>query len=181
MTNAEDLEGRVAKLEKARVTAADNAWLEAEKGRLVAHVVTLLKQWDAAPAVAPSPEWVPFLANLETLRSLVGGSHFMHGTCETCDPTAAQDVLRQCRTQLCTVEDELRGAREHIAALTETPDPTPLILLCPQCHARHIDRGEFATKVHTTHACQACGAVWRPAVVATVGVQYLPGFKDPES
>jgi rubredoxin len=58
------------------------------------------------------------------------------------------------------------------------PVPIPMILCCPMCNARHIDRGEFATKPHHTHACQECGHVWRPAVVPTVGVQFLPGFKD---
>jgi hypothetical protein len=54
----------------------------------------------------------------------------------------------------------------------------PMLLWCPACNARHVDVGEFATKVHHTHACQSCGVVWRPAIVPTVGVQYLPGFKD---
>lgn len=56
--------------------------------------------------------------------------------------------------------------------------PTPMLLWCPSCHTRHVDLGEFATKPHHTHACQGCGMVWRPAIVATVGVQFLPGFKD---
>lgn len=34
-------------------------------------------------------------------------------------------------------------------------------------------------KLHHTHACQSCGMVWRPALVATVGVRFLPGFKNP--
>jgi hypothetical protein len=57
-------------------------------------------------------------------------------------------------------------------------DPIPMILTCPSCGERHVDQGEFATKPHHTHACQHCGMVWRPALVATVGVQFLPGFKD---
>lgn len=57
--------------------------------------------------------------------------------------------------------------------------PIPMIMYCPECHKRHIDRGEFATKIHHTHSCQKCGLTWRPAVVPTVGVQFLPGFKDP--
>jgi hypothetical protein len=57
-------------------------------------------------------------------------------------------------------------------------DPIPMFLACPYCHMRHIDKGEFATKPHHTHACQRCGMVWRPALVTTVGVQFLPGFKD---
>lgn len=56
--------------------------------------------------------------------------------------------------------------------------PIALLLWCPWCNARHVDKGEFATKPHHTHACQSCGGVWRPAIVPTVGVQFLPGFKD---
>ena len=57
-------------------------------------------------------------------------------------------------------------------------EPIPMLLTCPWCAARHIDEGEFATKPHHTHACQLCGMVWRPAIVATVGVRFLPGFKN---
>jgi predicted RNA-binding Zn-ribbon protein involved in translation (DUF1610 family) len=60
------------------------------------------------------------------------------------------------------------------------PEPVPMLLWCPECGDRHIDVGEFATRKHTTHACQNCGMVWRPAIVATVGVQFLPGFKNEE-
>ena len=56
--------------------------------------------------------------------------------------------------------------------------PIPMLLWCPVCHERHIDRDEFASKAHHSHACQFCGVVWRPAIVDTVGVQFLPGYKD---
>ena len=58
--------------------------------------------------------------------------------------------------------------------------PIPMILYCPMCHFKHVDEGEFATKPHHTHACQGpkCGLVWRPAIVPTVGVEYLPDFKN---
>lgn len=59
-----------------------------------------------------------------------------------------------------------------------TSQPVPLRLNCPTCGALHIDEGEFATKPHHTHSCQSCGMTWRPAVVPTVGVQFLPGFKN---
>jgi hypothetical protein len=59
--------------------------------------------------------------------------------------------------------------------------PIPMIIHCPDCSHRHVDKGEFATKPHHTHACQACGMVWRPSVVPTVGVRFLPGFKDEET
>ncbi len=56
--------------------------------------------------------------------------------------------------------------------------PIPMLIWCPECGARHVDKGDFATKPHHTHSCQGCGLTWRHAVVATVGVQWLPGFKD---
>lgn len=58
--------------------------------------------------------------------------------------------------------------------------PIPILLWCPECGSRHIDAGVFASKPHHTHACQGCGHVWRPAIVYTVGVRFLPGFKNEE-
>ena len=58
------------------------------------------------------------------------------------------------------------------------PAPVPMLLWCPLCGRRHIDRGAFAERPHHTHACQHCGHVWRPAIVDTVGVAFLPGFHD---
>jgi rfaE bifunctional protein nucleotidyltransferase chain/domain len=54
----------------------------------------------------------------------------------------------------------------------------PIILFCPKCGNHHVDKNEFATKLHHTHACQFCPLVWRPAVFCTVGVAHLPGFRD---
>ena len=62
-----------------------------------------------------------------------------------------------------------------------TPTTVPIRLICPECGELHIDKGKWATKPHHTHACQHCGNVWRPAVVATVGVRFLPGFKNEDS
>jgi hypothetical protein len=56
--------------------------------------------------------------------------------------------------------------------------PIPMLLTCPWCKERHIDEGDFVTKIHHTHACQFCGMVWRPAIVPTLGVRFLPGFKS---
>lgn len=57
-------------------------------------------------------------------------------------------------------------------------DIIKMLLWCPECTARHIDTGEYATKPHHTHACQFCGHVWRPAIENTCGVIYLSGFKN---
>jgi hypothetical protein len=60
----------------------------------------------------------------------------------------------------------------------DAPKPIPMRLICEGCGKLHIDEGEFATKPHHTHSCQFCGLTWRPAVVPTVGVRFLPGFKN---
>lgn len=54
----------------------------------------------------------------------------------------------------------------------------PMRITCPECSELHLDEGEFATKPHHTHSCQGCGLTWRPALGATVGVRFLPGFKN---
>lgn len=82
-----------------------------------------------------------------------------------------QRRIEELELEVITLKTELGAALKP---------PIPMILNCPQCSARHIDVGEFETKVHHTHACQKCGMVWRPSVTATVGVQFLPGFKDEE-
>lgn len=79
-------------------------------------------------------------------------------------------VLRVASTDVHTVQALDEGR--------QTQDPVPLIMSCPACGERHVDGGAFAHKPHHTHACQHCGMCWRPAVVCTVGVQFLPGYKD---
>lgn len=72
---------------------------------------------------------------------------------------------------------ELRGAEAAFVEFQELAG-VPMLLWCPQCHTRHIDEGEFEFRPHHTHACQSCGMVWRPAIVFTRGVEFLPGFKN---
>ena len=66
----------------------------------------------------------------------------------------------------------------HALSRVFSRQPIPMRLPCPTCHELHFDEGEFATTPHHTHACQSCGAEWRPAVEPTVGVRFLPGFKN---
>lgn len=96
--------------------------------------------------------------------------------------TREEDIL-SLKLQLQRARDDLKHqlqkTRIERDALFATP--IPMRLHCPECKTLHIDEGEFATKPHHTHACQECGAVWRPARVATVGVRFLPGFKNGEA
>lgn len=65
-------------------------------------------------------------------------------------------------------------------ALGSESPKIPMILFCPSCGKRHLDEGIWEDKHHHTHSCQECGFTWRPAVVNTVGVRFLPGFKNEE-
>ena len=69
----------------------------------------------------------------------------------------------------------------HHRASPDDPEPIPMLLWCPECGKRHVDEGLFAARPHKAHACQHCGHIWRPAIVRTVGVQFLPGFRDEAS
>jgi hypothetical protein len=96
------------------------------------------------------------------------------------------------RRKLISIVDTVLGdaTREtnilRVLYHSEINTPIPMLLTCPGprldgqgvCGARHLDEGEWATKVHHTHSCQTCGHTWRPAVRPTVGVQFLPGFKN---
>lgn len=57
--------------------------------------------------------------------------------------------------------------------------PEPAILHCPECGVQHVDDGEWATRVHRTHQCQACGHEWRPCEYPTFGVAGLPAVAPP--
>lgn len=87
----------------------------------------------------------------------------------------SREELIRSHNRLGYVLGDLKTAYQRIRELEA---PVPMRMACPACGELHIDEGEFATKPHHTHACQSCGMVWRPAIVATVGVRYLPGFKN---
>lgn len=57
------------------------------------------------------------------------------------------------------------------------PFPLPLILHCPTCKHQHVDKHEgdvdWSKHPHKSHKCAACGTVWRPADVPTVGVSRI--------
>jgi hypothetical protein len=105
---------------------------------------------------------------------------------------AAGNVREALARGVAVIEAELRGCacseimeKDHArhfkgCELRGGADPTPLPILlhCPMCAAKHIDSGVWATKSHKDHACQRCGHTWRPMTVPTVGVRFLPGYKN---
>lgn len=55
--------------------------------------------------------------------------------------------------------------------------PVPMVLHCPACGTQHVDAPEperqWTNPPHRSHLCHSCGHVWRPADVATVGVDAI--------
>jgi predicted Zn-ribbon and HTH transcriptional regulator len=94
---------------------------------------------------------------------------YVHSTARNKSSALAR-LLVETETRLASAQEELFQLRDKVER------PVPMILHCPECRARHIDEGEFAIRPHHTHACQACGFVWRPAVIETVGMRFLPGL-----
>lgn len=88
--------------------------------------------------------------------------------------------LKELTDRLTTLEErtEAYHALLQLEFVIEQPTPISMRLCCEACGKLHIDEGEFRTKVHHTHTCQYCGLTWRPAKEATVGVQWIPGFKN---
>ena len=129
----------------------------------------------------------------ETKEQLKATEGSLRATIDRCERVETQLVERtsevsQLRLRVFNLEEDLRAQThranalgEEVRKLCDTPPPpevpVPLILFCPMCHARHIDPPEM--REHRTHACAGCGFLWAPAVVPTVGVQHLPGCKNP--
>lgn len=86
-------------------------------------------------------------------------------------------TVRRCRVCRCPVFGGPTACVRCVEREVATK-PVAMRITCPDCGVLHVDEGAFATKPHHTHSCQACGLTWRPAVAATVGVRFLPGFKD---
>lgn len=64
-----------------------------------------------------------------------------------------------------------RGSFIRGVVMTIVP-AVPMILHCPKCNEKHVDRGVFGTThVHRTHLCGSCGHIWKPFSYATVGVE----------
>ncbi len=111
----------------------------------------------AAPSDQPGDS---LLARIDGVYNLVGEA--------AATPEMLRALLIDCHAEL---------KRLYV----ETKAPRSLRLPCERCGEIHIDEGDFATKPHHTHSCQFCGLTWRPAVFATVGVAFLPGFKNGET
>lgn len=41
---------------------------------------------------------------------------------------------------------------------------------CPKCGLHHVDKGEWAKRLHRKHLCEGCGHIWQPHEGYTFGV-----------
>lgn len=55
--------------------------------------------------------------------------------------------------------DALAASDDPVPPLSER-EPKRRTLFCPHCGTRHIDEGEWATRLHHVHQCQDCGHEW---------------------
>jgi len=68
------------------------------------------------------------------------------------------------------VEFELSMISVQLRSVLRIVKPKRLKLTCPKCHHPHVDAGEWATRLHRKHLCEACDHVWQPSGEWTVGV-----------
>lgn len=124
--------------------------------------LTALRTWECCCCGRQEPTFVPFGSPIKYI-------------CDECRNNSLSRILGMFEERL--QRNPIRGTAVK-ASETIAVTPIPIRLVCPECGMLHIDEGEFATKPHHTHACQGCGLTWRPAVAYTVGVRFLPGFKN---
>lgn len=55
--------------------------------------------------------------------------------------------------------------------------PLHLIIHCPSCGYKHIDKGIWKTRLHKTHLCESCRFEFRPCGIPTIGVAALPAHQ----
>lgn len=55
------------------------------------------------------------------------------------------------------------GLDNLIATFLQAPSgmPVPVVTDCPRCKLRHVDRGAWMTRRHSTHICDGCYLQWK--------------------
>jgi hypothetical protein len=62
----------------------------------------------------------------------------------------------------------LEGGQPAFAEANHAGAAVAARIFCPTCRKIHVDRGVGATKPHSTHLCEHCGALW---CTPTVGIE----------
>lgn len=87
---------------------------------------------------------------------------------------AAREAIRYTAAALNELAKNVVSALSELAKNQVSP-PIDVVLPCPVCGANHIDAPEpengWTNPPHRSHVCAYCKCVWRPADVATNGVE----------
>ncbi len=75
------------------------------------------------------------------------------------------------------VHEGVLREKRHWQTIAEARAPLPMVLHCPRCGLQHVDAPDpamdWTNPPHRSHRCAACELIWRPADVATVGVEKI--------
>lgn len=75
------------------------------------------------------------------------------------------------------VHEGVLREKRYWQAIAEAREPVPMLLFCPACGVQHVDRPDpdrdWTNPPHRSHLCANCGCIWRPADVATTGVERI--------
>lgn len=111
-------------------------------------------------------------------------------------PVEVQALMRKCDEvkldynplKLCTDDKYLDATKWKLELKQRTlssdygdpKEPMATVLRCPDCGEQHVDAVDPVTGIdwrrrpHKEHLCLACGYLWTPARIPTVGVEELP-------
>lgn len=85
------------------------------------------------------------------------------------DNTMTSDFYRSRARAFREAETMVRATLATNPAPADPAHPIQLVLHCPECGLQHIDRDEWAARLHSRHLCERCEHEWVPRL-ATVGV-----------
>ena len=124
----------------------------------------------------PRDKWEAVLSDARIARAWISRIQFTD--CPDCGRPLETGHSQSCRFYKFMREDPAalpaKETKPEPHCKPETCGPAiDMILYCPRCGRRHIDRPDeehgWSNPPHRSHLCGYCGAVWRPADVPTNG------------
>jgi len=51
-------------------------------------------------------------------------------------------------------------------------------IYCPNCNTHHVDKDEWAKRLHKKHLCEECGNIWQPHNGYTFGIKATENIQN---